>query len=269
MHPNWIGVLAAALSLAAFPPAYRLAARLDARGRRLFAAGASLAALPGLSFAAHYAHVLPETGWYYQLRSLTGTELLVVLVGVAGGAVAALLPRRWLAPALAGIVALSIAPFAKPLIGPLPDGVLRDEWNGAVCLQSTQSTCGAASVATLLRANGVAAREADLAREAHSYQGGTEAWYLARAIRARDCRVRFPFAHGFDDDVALPAMAGVRMRTYGHFIPILARNADGFVIGDPLRGEERLTREALLARYDFTGFYMVVDDCGRGPRTAF
>lgn len=44
----------------------------------------------------------------------------------------------------------------------------------------------------------------------------------------------------------------------GHFIAILSRDGNRFHIGDPLVGPETLTREQLIERYTFTGFYMPI-----------
>ena len=53
-------------------------------------------------------------------------------------------------------------------------------------------------------------------------------------------------------------MVGVRLGNIGHFIPVLGREGERFVIGDPLKGKEVLTLEELEKRYEFTGFHMRV-----------
>lgn len=256
MNINWIGVISAMLSFAAFFLVYRSAKRLSTKSKILISLLAIVAAIPAASFAVYYAHVLPEPSWYYQFRSITGTELLVVFIGIAGGLVAALLPRMLLAIPLFGVAAFSIAPIIKPLIGPIPQGTFGDEWDGEVCLQSTPSTCGAASTATILKQFGADVTESELAAEAHSYAGGTEAWYLARAARSRGFDVHFEFNPGFSPEDGLPAVVGVRLGSIGHFIAILGQEGDKFIIGDPLRGRELLSREELEQRYDFTTFHM-------------
>ena len=52
------------------------------------------------------------------------------------------------------------------------------------------------------------------------------------------------------------------MGSIGHFIPILGQEGDRFIIGDPLRGRELLSREELDERYDFTGFHMRIKNKG-------
>jgi hypothetical protein len=258
MNPNWFGTICAGGALAAFFLSYRVAMHLVKRTRTLLALAAILLAIPGASFAGYYAHVFPESGWYYEFRSWPGTECLLIVLGVAGGLVASLLPRMLLILPLFGVAALASAPMLKPFVRPIPDGALNDKWEGEICLQSTPSTCGAASVATILRSYGVIVTERQLAREAHFYAGGTEAWYLARAVRGRGCNARFHLSSGFDPEIPFPAVAGVRLGAVGHFIAILSRKWDRFQIGDPLNGREVLSRGELLERYDFTGFYMAI-----------
>ena len=151
MNPNWLGVLSAILAFVAFFVVYRVAKDTPAKKRILVAILALVAAIPGASFAAYYAHIFPEPSWYYQFRSIAGTELLIVFLGIAGGLVATLLPRVLLVLPLMGVAAFSIAPIIKPFVGPITAGMLQDEWDGDVCLQSTPSTCGAASTATILK----------------------------------------------------------------------------------------------------------------------
>lgn len=262
MNPNWLGIISVILAIAAFVLAYRFVIKMPIKRRALFLIIALIAAIPGVSFAMHYAHILPETSWYYQFRSIKGTELVMVYVGVTGGISATFLPRLLLILPLLGVLAFSVVPILKPLIGPIPSNAFKDEWDGDVCLQSTSSTCGAASTATILKLLGVGAKESEIAAEAYSYTGGTEAWYLARAARARGFDVDFDFSPGFAPELGLPAVVGVRMGKIGHFVPVLGREGELFVIGDPLHGREELSLEELHARYDFTGFHMRIRNKG-------
>ncbi|MBB5351462.1 hypothetical protein HNR46_001699 [Haloferula luteola] len=258
MNLNGLGILSAILSGAAFWLASRYAVKLPFKVWLGCSMAAVVAAIPGASFAAYYFHVLPESDGYYAFRSFRGTEGLVVLVGLAGGLLAGRLPRMWGFPVLLGVIGGSILPFIKPLIGPIPAVSYRDQWDGDVCLQSTPSTCGAAATATLLKQLGIKVTERELAREAHSYAGGTEAWYLARAARSRGVRVDFDFQSEVLERMSLPAMVGVRWGGAGHFIALLEKDGEAFVVGDPLRGREVLTGEEILDRYRLTGFQMVV-----------
>lgn len=256
MNPNWLGVISAILAFSAFFAVYRSAKDKPTKTRILWSAGALVAAIPGASFAAYYAHIIPESSRYYEFRSLTGTEFLIVFIGIAGGLIATLLPRVILILPLFGVAAFSITPIIKPFIGPIPANTFRDEWDKEVCLQSTPSTCGAASTATILRQLGIEVEESELAKEAHSYSGGTEAWYLARAARSRGLKSHFDFGSGFSPEQGLPAVVGVQLGSIGHFIAVLGQENDQFVVGDPMQGRELLSREELHKRYSFTGFHM-------------
>lgn len=258
MNPNGFGLLCAGAGLAGFYLSYRLSLGIQRKPRVILAVAATLWSLPGASFAVHYLHILPEQAWYFAFRSLRGTELMLIPPGIAGGLVASLLPRKMLLLPLLGAGALILLPIVKPLVGPIPRGAMEDRWDANTCLQSTASTCGPASVATILRSLGVRATEAELAREGYSYLGGTECWYLARAIRRRDCTARFHTGTGLDDAPEFPALAGVRRDGSGHFIAVLSREGDHYRIGDPLLGPETLSRAELLGRYTFTGFFMPI-----------
>ena len=51
-------------------------------------------------------------------------------------------------------------------------------------------------------------------------------------------RVNYRIEEGFPDDLALPAIAGVRLGGVGHFIAILGLEDEGLVVGDPLVGRK-------------------------------
>jgi hypothetical protein len=258
MNPNWLGTFCAGGAIALFFLSYRMAIKAPSSMRLPLAISSTILAIPGASFAAYYAHVLPEPSWYYEFRSWRGTEYFLILLGVAGGLIASLLPRVLLILPLFGTTAFAVTPILKPFVRPIPQEALSDKWDAGICLQSTPSTCGAASVATILNYWGVRVSEMELAGEAHSYAGGTEAWYLARAVRARGCDAHFRFSSGFDPEVPFPAVAGVRLDLTGHFIAILSRSGDRFQIGDPLTGPEDLSLNEIIDRYVFTGFYMPI-----------
>lgn len=261
MNHNWLGVISAILALCGFFVAYRVTVRQTKTTQIRWALIAAVLSLPGATFAIYYAHVVPEQSWYYEFRSFRGTELLILFIGIAGGAIAAIFPRLFLIVPLYGVAAFSMAPFMKTFLAPIPEVTMEDVWRDGVCRQSTGSTCGAASLATILKYLGVNVTESQLATEAHSYMGGTEAWYLARSARARGFKVRFAIRSSFEPDASFPAIVGVRMGC-GHFIAILNREGEQFVIGDPMIGREVLTRKDLLRRYDFTGFQMSIQHRG-------
>jgi hypothetical protein len=260
---NFLGFIAVALSIWGF-------ALTSDRLRpcpvivRLVCCGAFvLLSVPALLFAVYYLHILPERAWFYTLRSWRGSEFLVIFLGCATGAAASLLPRLLLGLPLFAFLALGVLPYIKPVIAPIPDKAFREHWEGAICLQSTLSTCGPASVCTVLRRLGASASEQAAARAAFSYEGGTEAWYLARYVRGKGFVPRFEFRDTFSPEVGLPAVVGVRVGGCGHFIAVLDLSGDQITFADPMIGEQRLSLSAFRRRYDFTGFHMTVTAGGR------
>jgi ABC-type bacteriocin/lantibiotic exporter with double-glycine peptidase domain len=150
-------------------------------------------------------------------------------------------------------------PYLKPVLRPLRADSWREEWQGEACLQSTPSTCGPAAAATVVRRLGGHLSEGELAREAFTCRSGTENWYLARALRR----------HGFESDfllsdpskAPLPAIAGVRLRSLrnaGHFIALLERDGDKYVVADPMEGLSTNTLADLEGPYEFTGFFLPI-----------
>lgn len=245
-------------------PTFLLAGGFFAAGmycypRRLWlslAVGALLA-LPCALAIFYYTHLLDHALWYFELRTVPWIELTFSGMGFLGGFV-----QRWVAaetrmgrlavPAL--FAAIILVPFMKPILEPLDVSALEDKCKGNVCLQSSGSTCGPASAATLLRGLGIPATERELAVESYTYPGGTEAWYLARAIRRKGADAEFVFSK---DTLPSPSIAGVKMGG-GHFIAIEMATQDAVTFVDPLTGESTATPADLRARYRFTGFFLQV-----------
>jgi hypothetical protein len=255
---NLIGAIAVAISIFAFSLTYRWL-RPRARKVRVALLGTfTFLSIPSLLFAVYYLHILPEWAWFYTLHSWSGTEFLAIFLGCATGAAASLLPRLLLGVPLFVLMVFAVVPYIKPVMRPIPDDQLQDRWQGEVCLQSTGSTCGPASVCTVLRRLGGDPSERAAARAAFSYAGGTEAWYLARYVRSKGFVPRFYFRETFSPSVGLPAVVGVRLGGVGHFIAVLAVSGDQVTFADPLQGEERLPLSKFLHHYEFTGFHMVI-----------
>lgn len=255
---NFLGLAAVVLSLIAFAAAYRLARHRTRATRVVLLGGFTLLAIPSLLFAIYYLHVWGEHVWFYTLRSWPGCEFFVVFLGCAGGVAATFLPPLLLGLPLFAVLAPAVVPYVKPLIGPLPDSAFYERWEGEACIQSTPSTCGPASVTTILRRFGISTTEQTTARAAFSYTGGTEAWYLARYARRRGLAAHFDFRPTFSPEAGLPAVVGVRLGGVGHFIAVLDHQGDQITFADPLHGEEHLSLVEFQRRYDFTGFHLVI-----------
>lgn len=227
-------------------------------------------ALPSLVVAAYYMKLLGEPLWLYRIRSVPFTELLVAGSGLLFGPLQGEVIRRevlrrrlgsWLVPIIGMFTAL--LPFLKPIVHRIPDAAFGEQWRGVVCLQSTPSTCGPASAATLFQRLGVEVGERELARECFSSRTGTENWYLARAFRRRGFEVEFVKMTNVALELRGPAIAGVRVEGRGHFIPVLAVTNGFAELGDPMVGYERVALSELATRREFTGFLMTVKRAGR------
>ncbi len=228
-----------------------------------------VAAVPGVLFAVYYLKVLGEPIWLYQFRSLPWSELSAGPAGLLAGLLHGRFSKRggfrklagaWFFP---GVLFLGLAaPYLKPLIWRMDRKQFQDRWLDDVCLQTTESSCGPACAATLLRKFGHKETESEIAEEAHTSRGGTENWYLARALHHHGVDPHFMLVEGTNQAWPAPAIAGVRLPdagNVGHFIAVLGREGEKYVVGDPANGKVVGTPGELRKRYEFTGFFMVVE----------
>ena len=222
-----------------------------------------LLAVPGLLFVLYYLHVLDDAAWFYNLRTLGCTELLASGLGFLAGIV-----HGWWQPESIGekaaapcaLFILVLIPFVKPLLDPLDLSRLKDRCEGDVCMQSTFSTCGPASAATLLKRFGDDASEKELARESFTSRGGTEIWYLARALRRRGMGTRVVIESPENATLPSPAIAGVLLPGHaGHFIALVANDGGQIAFVDPMKGKATLSVDELKRQYHFTGFFLVLN----------
>jgi hypothetical protein len=216
-----------------------------------------LLAVPCAQAVLYYSHLFDNAIWYYEFRTVSWIELTFSGIGFLGGAIhewndAATKAGRVVLPVVFAVILL--IPFMKPILEPLDTAALHDKCTGSVCLQSSYATCGPASAATLLRRFGKSVTERELAVDSYTYAGGTEAWYLARAIRRRGAEAEFVLS---DSTLPSPSIAGVRMGG-GHFIAIEKATQDAVTFVDPLTGESTVTPAELRVRYQFTGFFLRV-----------
>jgi hypothetical protein len=234
--------------------------------RRAFVLGAVVLAAPAVLFCAYYTKLLGEPVWLYEFRSLPGTELSAAGVGLIAGFFQRLRHehprvkrqvRTFTVPAF--VAATIVVPYLKPILLPLDRSRLREKWKDGICLQSTSSTCGPASAATIVRALGGSATEAELARDSLTYAGGTENWYLARALRKRGFHPAFELVAANAGRFPTPSVAGVKMAGgAGHFIALLGHDGTRYVASDPLSGRFTATHAELTSDYHFTGFFLVI-----------
>jgi hypothetical protein len=264
---NWIGVLAVFLAFPVFALGCWSAKRGISASISLLGWGIGvILAVPALLYFAYYAGLFGEPIWFYKLRAVAGTELLASLAGfLAGWFQVRVIPRlrlsRWgtrlLMPVLLGFgVAV---PYLKPLLRPQQIHFLREQWKDGVCLQSTASTCGPASAATVSHHLGFQVSERELALAAYTSASGTENWYLARALDRLGLEASFAFSKTLE--APLPAIVGVSLKengNSGHFIALLEKQGDKYVFGDPMEGRFTNTLAGLADKYEFTGFMLSV-----------
>lgn len=255
---NLIGLCAAIMTLIAFKVAFHIARPQSVTKRILWCVVLGAFGTPSVLFAAYYLKILPEWAWFYEMRSWRGSEFLVVSLGASAGILASLLPRMALVAILIPTFAISTIPYLKQLIAPLDARQISSRWENKACLQTTSSTCGPASIATILGNFGVETTEKEVALHAFTCNGGTEAWYLARYARNRGLKAHFDFRPGLPADLQLPALVGVRIGHAGHFIPVLTRKDNLVTIADPLFGLETIELKDLNRRYQLTGFHLSV-----------
>ena len=252
-------LLSTVFFLAGFFVAGRVVSKV---GRTGLFISATLLAVPGLLFVGYYTHVFDRAIWFYSFRALPHTELAASSLGFLAGIL-----QRWFRPETLGeklispatLAILLFIPFIKSALDPVEYNKLNRTCDGEVCLQSTPSTCGPTSAATLLKEFGQNASEEELARESFTYRGGTEIWYVARAFRRRRLTADFLIQARERISPPAPAIAGVVLPGgAGHFIAILSESADAVTVGDPLRGKLVIPRNELASAYHFTGFFLVI-----------
>jgi uncharacterized protein YneF (UPF0154 family) len=227
-----------------------------------------LAAIPAILFAVYFAGILGEAIWFYTFRAVPGTELAACGAGLLAGWFQTARNksphiRKRISAGFIPFVLLIIVtiPYLKPIfLRPNWDN-FNDQWSGDVCLQSSESSCGPASVATLLELFGKTASEKQIAQESFTSRRGTENWYLVRTIRRHGLGAKYLKNEPNEVNFSSPSIVGVRLggkTGEGHFIAVLGKAGDKYIIGDPLMGREQLTQAELLKRYYFTGFSISV-----------
>src|SRR5262249_16479292 len=200
---------------------------------------------------------------FYNFRILPFTEIMGSGLGLILGIL-----YSWFQPealggkltAPAALLALVSVPFIKPILAPIDLTRLQDRCDGEVCMQSTFSTCGPSSAATILKLFGQNASERQLAAESFTYRGGTEIWYLARVFRQRGLDTHVVQRSLDSTWLPSPAIAGVVLPGgAGHFIAVLRDTPDEMTIGDPLKGKVVIKKAELKNYYHFTGLFLLVN----------
>lgn len=263
MHCNAMIIPVLTLAAVFFAAGSRLQRRTGPSRARNWSLVTLLAlAIPGLLMDLYYLHILDNASWFYAMRAMPWSELSLAGLGLLAGFVHA--GREPVSAGEKAVVPVALAvmlliPFLKPIVDPLDLDQLQDRCTDGVCLQSTFSTCGPASAATLLRGMGRGASERELARECFTSRSGTEIWYLMRALRRRGFEVRVEIQQPERLAPPTPSIAGVRVPGgAGHFIAIVSQSHGQVTIVDPLKGRMVIPQTALANAYRFTGFFLAV-----------
>ncbi len=219
--------------------------------------------LPALSFILYYAHILGEPLWYIEFRSIDYIEVLSAMWGLFFGFVFAGKPMnkylrlQW--PVIC--IVFIFIPFAKSWLMPpeILGTVMQDNWDNGVCMQTTHSTCGPASLATVMNGYKIPVTERQLAIGCYTAVSGTEIWYIIRYARNHGMRVNIQIERDIQQ-VSVPAILGVRIsKIYGHFIVLLDNRNGNLVIGDPAVGRRNYSIKDFKKRYGFNGFAVTLD----------
>ncbi|HOM02358.1 MAG TPA: C39 family peptidase [Acetivibrio sp.] len=152
---------------------------------------------------------------------------------------------------------LIIIPFIKPIIRPVSrNSQFQDRWKDGVCLQSTGSTCGPSALATIFNYYGISKSEQEIARASFSSSSGTENWYLIRYAEKNGLKTEVSYKNSLED-VPVPSIIGTYINgRIGHFITILGKEGDRFVVGDSLKGRLLLTEKEFNEYYTFSNFVL-------------
>lgn len=188
-----------------------------------------------------------------------------VMFAVPAQARRALLLAMWLAVAL--VISRSAWRLGEPAVYHSPVTATR-----GICMQSTDYTCGAASMVMLLDRLGIAATEGEMARLSVTVpRRGVSAFQAAYALREKFKQVEHPaavevMAGGADtlNNLPTPFLAGVKFRLWlDHMICVFEVGSDQVVAGDPLRGRVTYRREAFLDQW--LGHAVVVQPAADTP----
>ncbi|MDX1931173.1 MAG: hypothetical protein SFU56_01070 [Capsulimonadales bacterium] len=174
------------LTLACLFVGWRYAGRLDARWSGMFAAVVVLTmaiCLILLQDSLYLVYLYPAPG-----AVVLGSTALP-LIGLLGGTIAGRNRgkgkyswRQWLVPSL--LIVLGIAHALHPFLGSVPDIAPPRLMNG-IFMQTSNSSCSAASAATLLAVYGIPATEKEMASLCFTRQDGTSMLGVYRGLRMK------------------------------------------------------------------------------------
>jgi len=196
---------------------------------------------------------------------------IVLSLGITMGLVTPLsrLPRRaekWAVGALSFffVVAFSVVPFLSPLWlrGDL-SGLETRIGSDGICRQTRAYTCGPAAAVTALRRLGFSAQEGEIAVLAGTSPiTGTLPRSLLSALRQRYGRQGLECRYRYFPSVAELKGRGVTLAILkdtfliDHCVAVLGVSEGTVLIGDPILGEQVISREQFEKMWRFTGIVL-------------
>lgn len=216
-----------------------------------------LISIPAMSFIIYYFHVIDNQIWYIEFRSINNIEKLTMFLGILIGYISKLLEKKGrdtkrIIIYLGMNLIFLIIPFIKPIISPIKrNNTFENEWKDGVCIQTTGSTCGPSSLATILKFYGIEKTEEEISKKAFTSGTSTEIWYLIRYARKEGLKVKV-YKNKDIKETETPAIIGTKLgENIGHFITILSIKDNKLIIGDSLEGKKEMTEEEFLKEYRY------------------
>jgi len=207
---------------------------------------------PGISMILYYFHFFETPLWYVNFRTIPAIEISISFIGLYLGFLSNNKNKYF----LIGItIFLVLIPYIKPIIRPLTIKNIT-EWNDEVCIQSTVATCGPSSLATILKYFKVESTELEIAKNSYTCNTGTEIWYLLRIAKRKGLEYSLNTINKVSE-LRFPSIIGTRLFSVGHFVTVLGRSGNEFIIGDPLLGKLVLTEDEFKNKYTIDGLMIV------------
>jgi len=202
--------------------------------------------------------------------------LIGILAGLVWGRLRNSRRRCWFSTGL--LFATALYATVQPVLGQPP--TCRNQWEGAICLQTTRSTCAAAAAATLLHRFHIPAAEQEMADLCLTREGTT--WKgIYRGLKLKTCDTPWEvevFRASMDDlrsglcgpailemELRRDAFADIRYQTEWGWIPgtphsvvfLRVTERGGFLVADPSVGREEWSAEDIALLWTGEGMRLI------------
>lgn len=211
--------------------------------------------IPGILFDVYYLHYFDDMYWNIEFRSINNIEILNSFLGLTIWYIFAWNIKhsklQHFIYLLFTILLITI-PYAKPILMPLELGnKVDDRRSNNICMQSTQSTCGPCTIATILKYYNINKTERDVAQASFTSNSSTELWYLIRYVRNLWLKADIIYTDKAEN-LPTPSLVWTTvMSSYGHFISLLKNKDWIFTIWDSISGKKELSIKKFNKIYEF------------------